>query len=111
MTSDSPGNHEGLATPLDPVTVSVFSDVVNYIIMYPNAKNEWQFGIRTTNGKLVGVMLAFPVCVSIGGVSITCAYPLIANHPKYSNKRLWYVLIKELLEGLISVTLIILFSL
>ena len=82
----------------DPVTVSILSNVINYIIMYPNAKNEWQFGIRTSNGKLVGVMLAFPVCVSIGGVSLTCAYPLVANHPKYNNKRMWYMLIKELLR-------------
>ena len=40
--------------------------------MHPNTKNEWQFAIRTSNGKLVAVTLGRPVCINIGDVSITC---------------------------------------
>ena len=36
--------------------------------------------------------------ISIGGVSITCIQPSIIGHPKYHGKRLWYVLIKELMR-------------
>ena len=75
-----------------------FSDAINYFVMHPKTKHEWQFGIRTYNNKLVGVVLSFPVCISIGGVSITCISPLIEYHPKYSNKRMWYMLIKELMR-------------
>ena len=66
--------------------------------MHPNTKDEWQFGVRATNGTLVGVVLAHPVCISIGGVSITCMNQFIVHHLKYANKRLWYVLIKELIR-------------
>ena len=74
------------------------TDTVNYFVMHPNKKLEWQFGIRTHDSKLVGVVLSFPVCISIGEVSIKCISPLIVNHPKYSNKRLLYVLTKELMR-------------
>ena len=70
----------------------------DYIMMYPNTKAEWQFGIRTTNGKIVGVVLTFPHCISIGGVSIRCIECDITIHPKYYGKRLWYVLVKELIR-------------
>ena len=71
---------------------------VNFITMHPNTKDEWQFGIRTTNGKLVAVMLAHSVCISIGGVSVTCMNQLLGGHRKYHGKRLWFVLIKELIR-------------
>ena len=64
-------------------------------ISHPHARSEWQFGIRATNGNLVGIVYAHPVCMSIGGVSITCASPIICIHKKYHNKRLWYMLFKE----------------
>ena len=76
------------------ITVSFF----NFIMLHPNTKDEWQFGIRTTNGKLVAVVLAYPVCISIGGVSLTSIQPCIAYHPKYNGKRIWHVLIKELMR-------------
>ena len=69
---------------------------INFMIMHPNTKDGWQFGIRATNGKLVGVVLAYPVCISIGGVSLVCIQPCIRYHPKYHNKGMYYVLIKEL---------------
>ena len=73
----------------DPKANYNFTDAVNYFIMHPNTKHEWQFGIRTHDSKLVGVVLSFPVCISIREVSITCISPVIVNHPKYGNKRLW----------------------
>jgi len=62
---------------------------------HPHTRSEWQFGIRTTNGKLVGVVVAYPVCMSIGGVSVMCVFPTIHCHRKYHNKRLFYILCKE----------------
>ena len=76
--------------------VTVFD--INFIIKYPTTKVEWQFGIRTTNGKLVGALLAYPVCISIGGVSLVCIRPRIVHHPKYHDKRMHYMLIKELMR-------------
>ena len=58
------------------ITMSIF----NFIMSHPNTKDEWQFGIRATNGKLVGVVLAHPVCISIGGVSVTCMNHLFGGH-------------------------------
>ena len=65
-------------------------------ITHPHTRSEWKFGIRTTNGKLVGVVLALPVCMSIGGVSVMCVCPSVVFHKKYNNKRLLYMLNKEL---------------
>ena len=76
----------------------IISDVVNCIFMHPSTKNEWQFGIRASNGKLVAVTLGHSVCISIGGVSITCISPIVTHHPRYRNKRLWYMLVKELIR-------------
>ena len=76
----------------------IISDVVNYIFMHPSTKNEWQFGIRASNGKLVAITLGRPVCISIGDVSLTCINPIMTYHPKYRNKRLQYMLIKELMR-------------
>ena len=70
----------------------------NYITSHPNIKDEWQFGIRTINGKLVAVVLAFPACISIGGVSLMCIQSSILHHPKYRGKRIWYMLNKELMR-------------
>ena len=71
---------------------------INFLTKHPNTRNEWWFGIRTTSGKLVALALAFPVCVSIGGVSVTCMKPLMSHHPKYNGKRMFYVLVKELMR-------------
>ena len=71
---------------------------INFLTKHPNTRNEWWFGIRTTSGKLVALVLAFPVCVSIGGVSVTCMKPFMSNHPKYDGKRMFYVLVKELMR-------------
>ena len=65
--------------------------------MLPNTKHEWQFGIRATNGKLVGVVLAYPLCISIGGVYVSMEQ-LVMYHPKCVGKQLQYMLIKELVR-------------
>ena len=80
--------------------------------MHPNTKDEWQFGVRSNNGKLVGVVLAYPVCISIGGASITCTNQFIVHHLKYANRRLWYVLIKELIRrvNLCNINQLVLFQ-
>ena len=71
------------------IAISVF----NFIMSHPHTKDEWQFGIRTTNGKLVAVVLAYHACISIGGVSITSMCPCIVYRPKYKCKRIYYMLI------------------
>ena len=71
------------------------SGFINFIFMHPNTRNEWQFGIRTTSGKLVAVVMAYPVCINIRGVSVTCMDLLMCYHPKYKGKRMFYMLIKE----------------
>ena len=53
-------------------------------------------GNLTTNGKLVGVVFAYPVCMSIGGVLVTSLCLGICHHKRYCNKRVRYVLHKEL---------------
>ena len=64
---------------------------VKFITMHPNTRNEWQFGIKTTNGKIVGIVLANSAYISIKGVSLTCIRPFILHHPKYNGKRMWYI--------------------
>ena len=71
---------------------------INFIIKHPNTRDKWQFGIRATNGKLVAVVMAFPVCINIGGVSVTCMEQVLGHHPKYNGKRMFYVVIKELMR-------------
>ena len=78
--------------------VIINNSFLDFFTMHPNTKDEWQFGIRTTNGKLVAVVLANPVCISIGGVSITSIYPRMTYNMKYNDKRIWYMLIKELMR-------------
>ena len=75
-----------------------YNNYINFIMSHPNTKDEWKFGIRATNGKLVGVVSAQPVCISIGGVSITCTNQVLFHHPMYNDKRMWYMLIKELMR-------------
>ena len=70
---------------------------VNYFFTYPNAKSEWQFGIRATGGKLVGTVLTTPKHIHIKK-EIKFIVPSIACHKKYQNKRLTYMLIKELVR-------------
>ena len=93
----SSSNGEEVVKFLNKYSSRVFdTSTIDFIISDPNTKDEWQFGIRTTNGKLVAVVLAHPVCISIGGVSITCVKQILTGHPMYTGKRLWFVLISEL---------------
>ena len=68
----------------------------DYYTQHPDTRNEWQFSVKTTNDKLVAIVLAYPVTIIIGGISLICVHPYIVYHAKYIAKRLWYVLIKEL---------------
>ena len=74
-------------------TAGVNCDFINSFFIHPHTKNDWQFGIRTTNGKLVGMVLAYSVCMSIKGVLLNCIDHLMSYHPKYHNKRIQYMLI------------------
>ena len=70
----------------------------DFYTQHPHTRNEWQFSIKTTNGKLVAVVLACPITMIVGGVSLTCIHPYIVHHQKYAGKRLWFVLFKELMR-------------
>ena len=63
----------------------------------PTAKNDWHFGIRTTHGKLVGMILGYPVLLSIQGVLVHSGHSTVCIvHQKYSYRRMLFILIKEL---------------
>ena len=76
------------------VNVSLF----NNFTKHPHAGSELQFGIRAPNGKLVSIVLAVPVCIVAGGITVLCVGPHIAFHLKYKYKRILYMAIKELLR-------------
>ena len=71
---------------------------VKFMTMHPDTKNEWQFGIKTTNGKIVGIVLAYPASISIKGVSLTCIRPYALYHPKYNGKQMLHMLNKEVMR-------------
>ena len=72
--------------------------IVNYFITYPNARSEWQFGIQAIDGKLVGTVLAIPKHIHIEKETKVFIMALITIHKKYQNKRMIYMLIKELVR-------------
>ena len=71
---------------------------IKFNITYPNTKKVWQFGIRAVNNKLIGVVLTYPVSIIVGKVSLRCIHSVVLYHKKYENKRLWYMLIRELMR-------------
>ena len=71
---------------------------VNYYFTHPNARSEWQFGIQATGGKLVGTILAAPKHIHIEKEIKVFIMPSITCHTKHQNKRLRYMLIKELVR-------------
>ena len=71
---------------------------INYLITYPNARSEWQFGIQATDGKLVGAILAIPIHIHIEKETKIFIMASITTHKKYHNKRMIYMLIKELVR-------------
>ena len=87
-------------------------NIVNYCISYPNARSEWQFGIQATDGKLVGAILTIPKHFYIEKETKVFIMASIAIHKKYHDKRLRYMLIKELLRrvNLFKINQLILFS-
>ena len=72
--------------------------VINYYFTYPGTRREWQFGIQTTNGKLVGFILGIPGHIYIKKEIIIFIHHMIKSHKKYNNKRLSYILTKELVR-------------
>ena len=70
--------------------------IINYCLIYPNTRNEWQFGIKATGGKLVGITVAIPKHLCIGKESKVFIEVIIKSHKKY--KRLRYMLIRELMR-------------
>ena len=74
------------------------SSTIAFTIQHPNTRDEWQFGIRATNGKLVAVVLASPTCINVCGVPSACLKQNIVCHRKYKGKRMLYILTKELMR-------------
>ena len=71
---------------------------INHQLTYPNTRHEWQFGIRATGGKLVGVLFAAPVRLHVGKEIKVFIMPSLWCHKKYLNRRLKYMFIKELVR-------------
>ena len=71
---------------------------VKCLLKYPNAINELQLSIQTTNNKLAGIVLAKCVDISIGKTSVKCLNPTVVVHRKYKRKRMFYMLNKELMR-------------
>ena len=69
--------------------------MIAYYFSYPSARSEWQFGIRTDNGKLVGFIMGIPKHIRIQKEMKTFIEVMIKCHIKYVCKRLMYILIKE----------------
>ena len=77
----------------------VCTHIFSYYFTAPSARSEWQFGIRTTNGKLVGFILGIPKHVHIKNEKIKRFIQVVTRcHIKYIFKRLRYILIKELVR-------------
>ena len=61
-TTLSSSDVEKIAKFITKYSVGLFqSSAINFIMSHPNTKDEWQFGIRATNGKLVAVVLLVSV--------------------------------------------------
>ena len=74
------------------------TNFINYHLTHPSARSEWQFGIQTTNGKLVGFILSNPKYVHIEKEIKIFITVMVKCHNKYYNKRLRYILVKELVR-------------
>ena len=74
------------------------TDTINYYFTHPRGRNEWLCGIQTTNGKLVGFILGIPKQIYIEKEITTFIQVMVKCHTKYDNKRLRYILIKELVR-------------
>ena len=74
-------------------------DLINHCLTYPNTRNEWQFGIQSTGGKLVGIVLSIPkhICIK-KEIKVFLEVTKIKCQKKYKNKRLMYILTKELMR-------------
>ena len=77
----------------------IYTDImVKHKFTHPHTRNEWRFGIRTTKGKLVGLMLASYSHICIGKAVVVFVSGDMMYHKKYKNNRLPYMLIKELMR-------------
>ena len=75
----------------------IYEQIINFYLTYPNISN-WQFGIQATSGKIVGTILATPKHMCIGKEMKEFVKVILRCHKKYENKRLKYMLIKELMR-------------
>ena len=73
-------------------------NMINHCLTYPTVRSDWQFGIQTTGGKLVGIILAIPQHICIKKETKLFITVIIKWHKKYKNNRLRYILIKELMR-------------
>ena len=102
----SSSNVEEVAKFMNKCTTEIFGitfgykskDLINHCLTYPNTRNEWQFGIRSTGGKLVGFILSIPKYICIKKEIKVFIEVIIKCHKKYKNKRLMYMLTKELMR-------------
>ena len=74
------------------------AQMVSYYLTHPSERSEWQFGIRATNGKLVGFILGVPKQVHIKKEIKTVYQVTERCDIKYLFKRLRYILIKEFMR-------------
>ena len=90
----------------------IMHNIVNYFITYPNTRSEWQVGIQATDGKLVGTIFAIPKHIHIEKETKVFIAALIIIHKRYHNKRIIYMLIKELVRraNLFKINQLILFK-
>ena len=73
-------------------------ELINLYTTYPNTRNDWQFGIQAVGGQLVGIVLAIPIHIHIKKQKKVFIVPFICCHEKFKNRRLNYILIKELVR-------------
>ena len=86
--------------------------IIEFCLGYPNTDSKWFFGVQTTDGKLVAVVLAIPFNVCIGRETRFVIGAIVECHKKYKNNRLRYMLIKELVRrsNLSQINQLILYS-
>ena len=85
----------------------------SYYLTAPSMRSEWQLGIRTTDGKLVGFILGIPKHIHIKNEKIKRFIQVVMRcHIKYIFKRLQYILIKELVRraNLVNINQLVLIS-
>ena len=71
---------------------------INCYFTHPSVNSEWQFGIQTTNGKLVGFIWGIPKHIHTEKEIKNFIDIRVKCHERYMYSRLRYILIKELVR-------------